>query len=112
MIRRPPRSTLFPYTTLFRSDRRPRARLHESLDLDQMVALVGQGLPRDGEQLFEGDCVEEGNADLQDHLLPGGALLIGGRARAGLRRAPAVPGLPEVPEELREGHAAVDKPEG
>src|SRR3712207_8127921 len=23
MIRRPPRSTLFPYTTLFRSDRRP-----------------------------------------------------------------------------------------
>src|SRR5256884_4997122 len=25
MIRRPPRSTLFPYTTLFRSHRRPRA---------------------------------------------------------------------------------------
>src|SRR5438094_4371726 len=24
MIRRPPRSTLFPYTTLFRSDQRPR----------------------------------------------------------------------------------------
>src|SRR3712207_6946647 len=24
MIRRPPRSTLFPYTTLFRSDREPR----------------------------------------------------------------------------------------
>src|SRR3712207_7278159 len=27
MIRRPPRSTLFPYTTLFRSDRRERVRL-------------------------------------------------------------------------------------
>src|SRR3712207_7548780 len=26
MIRRPPRSTLFPYTTLFRSDRRRRGR--------------------------------------------------------------------------------------
>src|SRR5207253_6206089 len=26
MIRRPPRSTLFPYTTLFRSDRGPRQR--------------------------------------------------------------------------------------
>src|SRR5471032_3419507 len=26
MIRRPPRSTLFPYTTLFRSPRRPRVR--------------------------------------------------------------------------------------
>src|SRR5438105_8630480 len=27
MIRRPPRSTLFPYTTLFRSDRRDHLRL-------------------------------------------------------------------------------------
>src|SRR2546430_16221280 len=27
MIRRPPRSTLFPYTTLFRSTRRPWCRL-------------------------------------------------------------------------------------
>src|SRR5205809_4651071 len=26
MIRRPPRSTLFPYTTLFRSERRPWSR--------------------------------------------------------------------------------------
>src|SRR5256885_5774102 len=26
MIRRPPRSTLFPYTTLFRSSRQPRSR--------------------------------------------------------------------------------------
>src|SRR3712207_6890086 len=30
MIRRPPRSTLFPYTTLFRS--RPVGRSHRSLD--------------------------------------------------------------------------------
>src|SRR3712207_8156574 len=29
MIRRPPRSTLFPYTTLFRSHPRWRARAHE-----------------------------------------------------------------------------------
>src|SRR5688572_32099566 len=28
MIRRPPRSTLFPYTTLFRSPGRPRLRVH------------------------------------------------------------------------------------
>src|SRR2546426_9149291 len=28
MIRRPPRSTLFPYTTLFRSERRPPAAGH------------------------------------------------------------------------------------
>src|SRR5215207_11224683 len=30
MIRRPPRSTLFPYTTLFRSPTRPRRRHDES----------------------------------------------------------------------------------
>src|SRR3712207_7073011 len=29
MIRRPPRSTLFPYTTLFRSRRRQKGRRHE-----------------------------------------------------------------------------------
>src|SRR2546429_4337303 len=31
MIRRPPRSTLFPYTTLFRSPHQPAARGHEAL---------------------------------------------------------------------------------
>src|SRR3712207_7154510 len=30
MIRRPPRSTLFPYTTLFRSNRSPQATLNAS----------------------------------------------------------------------------------
>src|SRR5688572_32013021 len=29
MIRRPPRSTLFPYTTLFRSPRRPNGRAYQ-----------------------------------------------------------------------------------
>src|SRR5256885_5130888 len=32
MIRRPPRSTLFPYTTLFRSQRRPVPRPERRLD--------------------------------------------------------------------------------
>src|SRR5690349_24211724 len=32
MIRRPPRSTLFPYTTLFRSDRADRDRLPADRD--------------------------------------------------------------------------------
>src|SRR2546430_10067739 len=36
MIRRPPRSTLFPYTTLFRSDqRRPGARRNAPQDQDR-----------------------------------------------------------------------------
>src|SRR5256885_15579757 len=38
MIRRPPRSTLFPYTTLFRSNTRESlsadAKIHESLDAE------------------------------------------------------------------------------
>src|SRR3712207_8797488 len=34
MIRRPPRSTLFPYTTLFRSRRRHRLRRRGGPDLD------------------------------------------------------------------------------
>src|SRR5260221_3726926 len=43
MIRRPPRSTLFPYTTLFRSVERP-----------QGVALLVEEIP-----LSFGSCVEE-----------------------------------------------------
>src|SRR3712207_7496663 len=38
MIRRPPRSTLFPYTTLFRSDSKRGAHLAVSLDrLDELL---------------------------------------------------------------------------
>src|SRR3712207_8141069 len=48
MIRRPPRSTLFPYTTLFRSEpaRPPRARaLHHPLaQLAALAALAGLAL--------------------------------------------------------------------
>src|SRR2546430_13546439 len=39
MIRRPPRSTLFPYTTLFRSRIRERAR--EVMDADGLVVAPG-----------------------------------------------------------------------
>src|SRR2546422_3479264 len=37
MIRRPPRSTLFPYTTLFRSELRPghAQQLRDRLEIDQ-----------------------------------------------------------------------------
>src|SRR5690349_22382360 len=34
MIRRPPRSTLFPYTTLFRSRRRDRVEIRRIVDVD------------------------------------------------------------------------------
>src|SRR2546422_3314133 len=46
MIRRPPRSTLFPYTTLFRSCRQdwsPRTSVLLALDFDP-VAFTGDGV--------------------------------------------------------------------
>src|SRR2546426_3479070 len=41
MIRRPPRSTLFPYTTLFRSRPHPLPPDHVAVALDEQVAAVG-----------------------------------------------------------------------
>src|SRR2546427_9011957 len=41
MIRRPPRSTLFPYTTLFRSEPRRRPRDHDARRNDTAVRLRG-----------------------------------------------------------------------
>src|SRR2546427_8436475 len=37
MIRRPPRSTLFPYTTLFRSERSPHQQRPRSLEVDAQM---------------------------------------------------------------------------
>src|SRR5258708_38813142 len=70
MIRRPPRSTLFPYTTLFRSDRAPaleprectpgaqqrllqrvfcvRHRAQHSVAVDLQLAAVRSGEPTEG----------------------------------------------------------------
>src|SRR2546430_12386006 len=54
MIRRPPRSTLFPYTTLFRSRRRVvgvESRLPERLDRVEALHLFVEGL----HEKMEGD---------------------------------------------------------
>src|SRR2546428_6676745 len=51
MIRRPPRSTLFPYTTLFRS-RRPEGNLDE---LPELELLGGDDARHDGEAQARGD---------------------------------------------------------
>src|SRR5215216_7197694 len=44
MIRRPPRSTLFPYTTLFRSRRRPRLECDQAPRIQQLEPLACAGL--------------------------------------------------------------------
>src|SRR3712207_7316389 len=55
MIRRPPRSTLFPYTTLFRSGRRGRPRREVVVDAQAAPPLhrlgaAGQFLGRDPQE--------------------------------------------------------------
>src|SRR3712207_7116959 len=49
MIRRPPRSTLFPYTTLFRSQVLGEERLRRGVH-DLAVLRLGQAVPLVGEQ--------------------------------------------------------------
>src|SRR2546421_7913644 len=46
MIRRPPRSTLFPYTTLFRSLRRYKAKFEPVWEPKYLAARGGISLPR------------------------------------------------------------------
>src|SRR5260370_16684837 len=65
MIRRPPRSTLFPYTTLFRSPSLGRVTHLAQVGVDVLAqqrdflhALVGQA----------GDRSEEHTSELQSHL--------------------------------------------
>src|SRR2546426_2061915 len=72
MIRRPPRSTLFPYTTLFRSvfadqagvPRRAAAGDHDALDLEQV--LIGDVEPAELDRaLLEEERSEEHTSELQ-----------------------------------------------
>src|SRR2546422_3768580 len=85
MIRRPPRSTLFPYTTLFRSGRRPRPR-----------ARGLRGRARDGRRL--GPRPARAGAHLLLRESPGAGLarLLRRGARGALARGPRpVPRRPE-----------------
>src|SRR5260370_23260814 len=61
MIRRPPRSTLFPYTTLFRSSANPGTVLKENYCLNTHAGLGA--LYSD-----EGSRSEEHTSELQSHL--------------------------------------------
>src|SRR5260221_10627510 len=59
MIRRPPRSTLFPYTTLFRSDELAHPLQGEELGLDRDEHLVGGRESVDREEAEAGRAIEE-----------------------------------------------------
>src|SRR3712207_6879152 len=77
MIRRPPRSTLFPYTTLFRSDVQVRAQVDEVGEVDQPdlpahqvqirapVGVVQRVGLHHGQALFVPERSEEHTSELQ-----------------------------------------------
>src|SRR2546430_12681714 len=85
MIRRPPRSTLFPYTTLFRSDLEPEAQVglvgaiaqlslverqaregHLELDVDALAPdRLDDPLDQAEEELAVGERSEEHTSELQ-----------------------------------------------
>src|SRR2546425_203682 len=57
MIRRPPRSTLFPYTTLFRSLR------HAGADHEELEREPSHGVDLDADNHAHGDAVEPERSD-------------------------------------------------
>src|SRR2546426_12717957 len=88
MIRRPPRSTLFPYTTLFRSTDACLASDWSAVDLKRVGVLIGTGTG--GLQTFEENCralFEKGPSRGSPFFVPmympnGAAALISIRDRA------------------------------
>src|SRR2546426_1282154 len=85
MIRRPPRSTLFPYTTLFRSRRDPHPLVAPAAQRGggaaaeklHLRAVLGEGVP--------------GNEEAQDRLLAGEAVVLAPGGDVG-KRGPGVGG--------------------
>src|SRR3712207_8107541 len=70
MIRRPPRSTLFPYTTLFRSQLQPRPRLGDLAGVPPAGAPGPDDVRADDRRLLDlhrdpGDRSEEHTSELQ-----------------------------------------------
>src|SRR2546429_1722803 len=68
MIRRPPRSTLFPYTTLFRSDERGRLMVVMVHNSDIPDGWEREGEDRENFFRFSPDRSEEHTSELQSRL--------------------------------------------
>src|SRR3989454_7874664 len=67
MIRRPPRSTLFPYTTLFRSLRRVRRRGRRATPRRGGRYAPAQGELRDGRENRRGECRGKRKGRSEEH---------------------------------------------
>src|SRR5260370_5915725 len=69
MIRRPPRSTLFPYTTLFRSNIERVAALGGGIAVQHRMAFQGEYfVDRYGSEAAKRTRSEEHTSELQSHL--------------------------------------------
>src|SRR5260370_28387593 len=70
MIRRPPRSTLFPYTTLFRSSSRTRkpSETEEASSLCAYIFLISPACRSSTPGLIKKMRSEEHTSELQSHL--------------------------------------------
>src|SRR5256885_13244569 len=76
MIRRPPRSTLFPYTTLFRSAPLPEGR--ELFTIKEVATLLGITLPSVGDAIARHgiEVVRQKNRDRKSTRLNSSHLVI------------------------------------
>src|SRR2546429_5814379 len=68
MIRRPPRSTLFPYTTLFRSRTVPRAATQQTHPYEAVWKALSYGIPEAPIILAALARSEEHTSELQSRL--------------------------------------------
>src|SRR2546425_4512950 len=102
MIRRPPRSTLFPYTTLFRSQRR-RLRGRVPVQAWRSDAAAAQHRQRHADAEGQERRSEEHTSELQSLAYLVCRLLLEKKKRRGLRRsaiAPAAADHADVSERL------------
>src|SRR2546422_885506 len=104
MIRRPPRSTLFPYTTLFRS----LAQVHGLRTAREAPALRGAGRPAPGARGVPRDDALRAQA----RVPPGRAVPTGGRGRRAVRHGRDVRAGRVAPEERPRGRPARRGPRG
>src|SRR3712207_9338227 len=98
MIRRPPRSTLFPYTTLFRSDRR-------TVGTQRGQLVVGGAVPDAGVRVGVGQHEPAREPDLVQPWVPP-RLGLRGRAGAPLLH-PVAPQVDRKSTRLNSSHANI-----
>src|SRR5437588_2227822 len=95
MIRRPPRSTLFPYTTLFRSLDEVLPPVHPEVARGVRPAHVAVGFVRARDPIPTAERSEEHTSELQSHSDLVCRLLLEKKKNPGLSgraRAPLAPG--------------------